>query len=239
MDAALVASGRGTGMRQKDRYYGDAAQTYDQRRVGKVKWQREHEAVDVLLADLPEGASVLDVPVGTGRFFELYQKHGLQSVGVDVSPDMLELARQRAEELGMEVQLHEASVTDLPLPDGSIDSTVCMRLVYSFTMDELAAVLRELMRVTTGDILLSDRHAFPLKDVPLGGVPRALGRRGKRLATNLQELRAGRRIKRYHRKDALLEVFERVGLEVADRVPIERVEGLQDYGLWVLRRSPS
>jgi SAM-dependent methyltransferase len=224
-------------MRQKDRYYGDAAQTYEQRRVRKAKWQREHAAVDALLADLPEGANVLDVPVGTGRFFELYQKHGLRSVGVDLSPDMLELARRRSEELGLHVRLHEASVTELPLPDGSIDTTVCMRLVYSFTMDELEAVLRELKRVTTGDMILSDRHAFRLAEVPLRGVPRALGRRGKRLLTNLNELRAGRRIKRYHRKEDLLEVFERVGLKVADRVPIERIEGLQDYGVWVLRRK--
>ena len=222
-------------MRQKDRYYGDAARTYEQRRVGKAKWKREHAAVDALLADVPEGANVLDVPVGTGRFLELYQEHGLRAVGVDVSTDMLELARQRADELGLEVRLHEASATDLPLPDDSIDTTVCMRLVYSFTMDEVEEVLRELKRVTTRDIILSDRHAFRLSEVPLRRAPRAIGRRGKRLVTNLNELRAGRRIKRYHREEDLRAVFERVELEVADRVPIERIEGLHDYGVWVLR----
>jgi ubiquinone/menaquinone biosynthesis C-methylase UbiE len=223
-------------LRPKDRYYGDTALNYEQRRVGKVKWQRENRAVDTLVAELPSDATVLDVPIGTGRFLEFYQRYGLRAVGVDISRDMLELARKRADEIGLEVRLYEASVAELPLPSGSVDTTVCVRLVYSFSMAEIESVLRELARVTSGRIILSDRHAAPVTAAPVAAVPRALARRGKRSARNAWEQARGGTVKRFHRQDALLDVFRRVGLRVEDRVPIERLDGLFDYGIWLLRR---
>jgi ubiquinone/menaquinone biosynthesis C-methylase UbiE len=49
---------------------------------------------------------VLEVAIGTGRNLAFYPKR-VCLTGIDLSPTMLELARDRARELGIEVDLRE------------------------------------------------------------------------------------------------------------------------------------
>ena len=67
---------------------------------------------------------VLEVAIGTGLNLAFYPD-GVRLTGVDLSPAMLEIARQRARELGMKVDLREGDAQDLPFPDGSFDTVVC------------------------------------------------------------------------------------------------------------------
>src|SRR5215208_459212 len=59
---------------------------------------------------------VLEVAVGTGRNFTFYPQ-GVRLIGIDLSPAMLEIARKRAEELGVDADLREANAQQLPFPD--------------------------------------------------------------------------------------------------------------------------
>lgn len=67
---------------------------------------------------------VLEVAVGTGRNFAHYPE-GVRLTGFDLSPAMVELARARAEELGLDVRLDEADATHLPYVAESFDTVVC------------------------------------------------------------------------------------------------------------------
>jgi ubiquinone/menaquinone biosynthesis C-methylase UbiE len=67
---------------------------------------------------------VLDVAIGTGLNLPFYGP-GHSVVGIDLSPAMLEIARQRAVELGRDVDLREGDAHDLTFDDGSFDSVVC------------------------------------------------------------------------------------------------------------------
>ena len=55
---------------------------------------------------------MLEVAVGTGLNLPFYAA-GLDLVGVDLSPDMLAIARRRALESGVDVDLREGDAHDL------------------------------------------------------------------------------------------------------------------------------
>jgi SAM-dependent methyltransferase len=68
--------------------------------------------------------TVLEVAVGTGLNLPFYDA-GIELVGVDLSPDMLAIARRRALEAGQAVDLREGDAHDLDFDDESFDSVVC------------------------------------------------------------------------------------------------------------------
>jgi ubiquinone/menaquinone biosynthesis C-methylase UbiE len=65
----------------------------------------------------------LEIAVGTGRNLSLYPA-GVHLVGVDLSPEMLRRARERAAESGLTVDLREGDAERLAFEDGSFDSIV-------------------------------------------------------------------------------------------------------------------
>lgn len=89
---------------------------------------------------------VLEVAVGTGRNFPFYPS-GARVTGVELSPAMLAIARQRAADLGLEVDLRRADAQDLPFADASFDTVVCTLSLcaipdHAKAIAEMARVLR-------------------------------------------------------------------------------------------------
>ena len=66
----------------------------------------------------------LEVAIGTGHNLPEYPAD-LTLIGVDLSPDMLALARARAQQLDRAVELLETNSQGLPFPDNSFDTVVC------------------------------------------------------------------------------------------------------------------
>lgn len=66
----------------------------------------------------------LEVAVGTGLNLPYYAGD-LPLTGIDLSHEMLAIARKRAAELGRDVELREADAHELPFEDTSFDSVVC------------------------------------------------------------------------------------------------------------------
>jgi phosphatidylethanolamine/phosphatidyl-N-methylethanolamine N-methyltransferase len=98
---------------------------------------------------------VLEVGVGTGLSLPDYDRR-LEIVGIDLSPDMLEKARERvaSEALGNVTGLHEMDAADLKFPDAAFDTVVAMYVMT--VVPEPEVVMRELARVTKpgGQVLL-------------------------------------------------------------------------------------
>jgi phosphatidylethanolamine/phosphatidyl-N-methylethanolamine N-methyltransferase len=98
---------------------------------------------------------VLEVGVGTGLSLPDYQRH-LEVVGIDLSPEMLEKARERVdqERLAHVTGLHEMDAGDLKFADASFDTVVAMYVMT--VVPEPETVMRELARVTRpgGEVLL-------------------------------------------------------------------------------------
>jgi ubiquinone/menaquinone biosynthesis C-methylase UbiE len=100
-------------------------------------------------------AKVLEVAVGTGRNFPFYPE-GVRLTGIDLSPAMLEIARKRAHELGVDADLREADAQQLPFPDASFDTVVCTLSLCNIPDDRRA--IAEMKRVLRpgGRLLLLD-----------------------------------------------------------------------------------
>ena len=100
----------------------------------------------------------LEVGVGTGLNLPWYPD-GIRLTGIDLSPGMLAIARERARTLGMEADLREASADALPFADASFD-TVVSTITLCNVPDERAAIA-EMSRVLRpgGRLILSDHVA--------------------------------------------------------------------------------
>ena len=135
----------------------------------KRKWQKEAPTYDrrmgfferVLFGDGREwvcsraSGEVLEVAVGTGRNFTFYPQ-GVRLSAIDLSPAMLEIARKRAEELGVDADLREGDAQQLPFADASFDTVVCTLSLCNIPDDRRA--IAEMKRVLRpeGRLLLLD-----------------------------------------------------------------------------------
>ena len=99
--------------------------------------------------------NVLEVAIGTGRNLPFYPA-GAQITGIELSPAMLAIARQRAGDLGIEADLREGDAEALPFADNSFDTAVCVLSLC--TIPDPAQAIAEMARVLKpgGKLLLLD-----------------------------------------------------------------------------------
>jgi ubiquinone/menaquinone biosynthesis C-methylase UbiE len=110
-----------------------------------------------------EGA-VLEIAVGTGRNLAHYPA-GTRLTGIELSPEMLAIARRRAGDLGVEVDLRQGDAQALEFADHSFD-TVIITLALCTIPDDRAAV-REAGRVLRpgGRLVLLEHVRSPVTAV--------------------------------------------------------------------------
>jgi ubiquinone/menaquinone biosynthesis C-methylase UbiE len=98
---------------------------------------------------------VLEVAIGTGLNLPHYRAETAVT-GIELSPAMLAIARQRAAALGPDVDLQEGNAEHLPFADASFDTVVCALSLC--TIPDPAAAIGEMKRVLVpgGRLLLLD-----------------------------------------------------------------------------------
>jgi phosphatidylethanolamine/phosphatidyl-N-methylethanolamine N-methyltransferase len=119
---------------------------------GLVAAEGRKHAVEIINA---RSGRVLEVGVGTGLSLPSYKRE-LEIVGIDLSPEMLEKARERvrAEGLTNVTGLHEMDAGNLKFPDASFDTVVAMYVLT--VVPEPEKVMGELARVCRpgGEVLI-------------------------------------------------------------------------------------
>ena len=105
---------------------------------------------------------VLEVAVGTGRYLPYYGPGVTALTGIDLSPGMLAVARNRAKELGLAVDLKTGNAEALEFGDGQFDTVVCTISLcnipdYRAAIEEMYRVLRPGGRLILLDHVASDR----------------------------------------------------------------------------------
>lgn len=120
------------------------ARSYDELRPTDDNWWRVVELV-AREGELA-GRRILDVGCGTGRWAVALVEHfGCEVTGIDVSPEMLEVARERVPR-GVELRLGTAE--RLPFADGSFERVLMTLVVHHV---ERGTAFRESCRVLAQD----------------------------------------------------------------------------------------
>jgi arsenite methyltransferase len=122
--------------------------------------------VPTAVADLQPGDVVLDLGSGAGADVLISArrvKPGGRVIGLDMTEQMLELARRNAAAAGVDnVEFVHGYLEDIPLPDASVDVVISNCVVNltadkSWVLAEAARVLRPAGRFAVSDVL-ADEH---------------------------------------------------------------------------------
>jgi len=129
-------------------YSGTAAEAYERFFVPAIGEPIATHLLDA--AALQPGEQVLDVACGTGVVSRMAADRVGSAgtvVGVDVAPDMLEVAGASA--AGRPIEWRQGDAASLPLPDGSFDIVLCQMGLMLF--GDKPAALSEMRRVLAVD----------------------------------------------------------------------------------------
>ncbi len=144
---------------------------------GRVAGEGRKHAVEIINQS---SGRVLEVGVGTGLSLPEF-KSSLDIVGIDLSPEMLEKARERVAEEGLEnVQgLYEMDASNLKFEDNSFDTVVAMYVMT--VVPEPDKVMRELARTCKpgGEVMLVNH--FSTEEGVRGWVERRMAPFGDKL----------------------------------------------------------
>ena len=133
-------------------YTGNKANNYDKKRENTNKWKKENHAVAELIGTLEEIKTVLDVPVGTGRFIPGYKALGWEVTGVDLSADMLRIAKDRGCDHCAIGDIRNLKVEEENVPE-VFDLSVCIRLTNWLSPEDLKKAVQSLANVSRYQII--------------------------------------------------------------------------------------
>jgi len=100
----------------------------------------------VSLAEAKEGSKILDVCTGTGKQAFAFAEKGYEVVGIDLSPDMLTVARRKNKYKN--VKLKVADATNIPFADKSFDVSCISFALHDMPHEIRHKVLGEMKRVS-------------------------------------------------------------------------------------------
>ena len=168
--------------------------------------------------------SVLDLPSGTGRFWELLAEEPQRKLlAADYNLSMLKVALQeRPKQVTQRFETFQASAFEIPKADDFVDSIFCMRLLHHIgERQDRMKMLREFHRVARDSVVIS------------------LWVDGNYKASKRAKLEQQRKHKKYQNRfvqprDAIEAEMREAGFEVTGQIDF-----LEHYSMWriyVLRK---
>ena len=229
----------------KFKYKGDIARRYNERRVNEPKWIKEQEIFSNILGSLPEAASIIDVPLGTGRFIPFYRKYNLKCEGVDISIDMLNEARKVAASHQYDMRFMQGSADKLPQADSACDYVICARLLNWVPFQTMEAMVREFYRVSRTGLVLEIRVSSELDGNRVSQEPRMnfVSRTTRFISETVKVILKGNPTAFYiHDSDSVNNLFDSLGLNIVNTYTVDNAikqdQGLQTHlNIYELRKE--
>lgn len=171
-----------------------------------------------------DGMDVLDIGCGTGAHLSLYQKANCNVHGVDLSPAMLKVAKEK---LGDKAELKLCSATETGFDDNKFDLILTTTVLHEMKENIRIETLKEAKRIMKSDgrILLIDFHPGPIKKFK--GIY-------TKIVITFAEIFAGREHFRNYRhfikNGGLPELLKKTGLNIIDK----RIVSGGNFGIFLL-----
>jgi ubiquinone/menaquinone biosynthesis C-methylase UbiE len=141
----------------KEAYYGEIAKNYEKDRISQSIWEKEQQWVSTFLDTIPSKSSILDIPVGTGRFIPNYQKKNFTIFGIDISKDMINQARKKLDSpytTQTKYVLKEGDAENLEFETGAVDYIICFRLFHLIPLENIIQISKEFFRVCNTKVVV-------------------------------------------------------------------------------------
>ena len=157
-------------------------------------------------AKASKGSRILDVATGTGEQALAFARRSYEVVGVDLSEDMLRVAKRKNRFGNARFELADA--TSLPFEDGSFEATCISFALHDMPLSTREKVLKEMVRVTKpkGMVVIVDY-----------GLPK--GKVGKFLVYHFVKLYEGEYYSRFIKSD-LVALLRKTGIEIMEELPV-------------------
>jgi DNA-binding transcriptional ArsR family regulator len=155
-DRERLAAVRAARAAAAQNYFRRHAAEWDGIRRLHVADEAVEHAIYSALGDQPI-RSLLDLGTGTGRMLEMFAPDIERGIGLDLSLDMLALARARLDRAGLRhCTVRQGDIYDLALPRDSFDVVIIHQVLHF--LDDSARAIREAARVLRpgGRILVVD-----------------------------------------------------------------------------------
>jgi ubiquinone/menaquinone biosynthesis C-methylase UbiE/DNA-binding transcriptional ArsR family regulator len=144
-DRARLASVRQARAAAAQAYFRAHAAEWDRIRKLHVADAAVEDAIRVALGDKPF-RSLLDLGTGTGRMLEMFGPSIERGLGLDLSLDMLSIARDRLERAGLKnCSVRQGDLYDLPLGNDSFDVVILHQVLHF--LDDGGRAIKEAARV--------------------------------------------------------------------------------------------
>jgi ubiquinone/menaquinone biosynthesis C-methylase UbiE len=130
--------------------YTDEAPVYDQKRYDSLAGNFYVELTNDLISeliDLKPNDRILDVATGTGRVAVGQALRGADVDAVDLTPAMLNRAREKADAAGAKIRFQRADAFSLPFQENTFDAVISTRFFHLLPPDTYPALLQEMVRV--------------------------------------------------------------------------------------------
>lgn len=144
-DRERLAAVRATRAAAAQNYFRRHAAEWDRIRKLHVADAAVEDSIRAALADKPI-RTLLDLGTGTGRMLELFAGDIERGLGLDLSLDMLALARARLDRAGLRnCSVRHGDIYDLALPRDSFDAVIIHQVLHF--LDDGAHAIREAARI--------------------------------------------------------------------------------------------
>ena len=212
-----------------DEYYEKHLSTFGRRFSNR--WEQRMARRALQIAGNP--SSVLDLPCGAGRFWDMLAKDPQRKLyAADYSEGMLVVAKElQVAEVASRFEVFQTSAFDIDMDDNAVDGILCMRLLHHVgEAQDRMRIYKEFHRVARETVCVSlwvDGNYKAWRRAKLEA-DRSSGKKPRKRKKNFQN-------RFIHSQQALHEEFAQAGFDI-----LGKVDFLPGYSMWrtyVLRKQ--
>ena len=184
----------------------DKAEKYTNRK--RHKHEQEMNLIKRALPLIADVRTILDAPCGVGRSTIMLSQEGYQLTGVDLGKAAVEVAAREVQAAGVNAEIREADIENLPWEARHFDAVLCFRLFHHFPdADSRRAIVRGITAAADKYVLIS--YISPWSWT-------SMRRRVRKALT-------GKRIIQHHTSlEEVTGYFDEQGFELVQDIPLRR-----------------